>query len=313
MSSEKAVAADVMCLRVANLNLWLDARGAGVRLAAPLAHTQFLVPQTAESSATSAICGDLVLGVRNGPLPDTAAWPVPLCLHKTWELWLDEAARYVFVASLQGPPRRHVTVDPGFAGGEVLGDFTSGDGETYYPLQGIDIMLFANWLAGYGDVILHAAGVAVDGRGYCFAGSGGVGKSTLAATLMSASGSGAHAAAASPASLVMLGEDQVILRYLDGRFWIYGTPWHIDPAFCSPLGVPLEKLFFLERTGENHVAPCTPLDGVARLLQTAFIPYYNRAGVATILDRLVLLAEQAPFYTLSYRLGADVMALVRDT
>ena len=174
-------------------------------------------------------------------------------------------------------------------------------------------MLFANWLAGYGDVILHAAGVAVDGRGYCFAGSGGVGKSTLAATLMSASGSGAHAAAASPASLVMLGEDQVILRYLDGRFWIYGTPWHIDPAFCSPLGVPLEKLFFLERTGENHVAPCTPLDGVARLLQTAFIPYYNRAGVATILDRLVLLAEQASFYTLSYRLGADVMALVRDT
>ena len=102
----------------------------------------------------------------------------------------------------------------------------------------------------------------------------------------------------------------MVLRYLEGGFRIYGTPWHLDPAMCSPRGAPLEKVFFLQRTGEHGIAPCSPLDGVARLLQTAFMPYYNRAGMATILDRLALLAERVPFHMLNYRLGSDVFKLV---
>jgi len=54
------------------------------------------------------------------------------------------------------------------------------------------------------------------------------------------------------------------------------------------------------------------MDGIARLLQTAFIPYYRQDAMPTILERLSLLAEAVPFYTLSYRLGDDVMALIRE-
>ena len=169
----------------------------------------------------------------------------------------------------------------------------------FYPLADIDVILLVNWLASFGDLILHASGVAYEGRGYCFAGVSGAGKSTLAAAFM-ASG------------LTVLGEDNLVLRYLEGRFWIFGTPWHRDPAACSPDGVPLEKLFFLDRTAAPGVAPLPPVRGTELLLQTAFVPYYRPAAVATILDRLALLAERVPFYTLSHRLGAGVMALVRD-
>jgi hypothetical protein len=302
----------VLGVRVANLGYWLDARGAELCLVAPPAHAGFLQQQIAEVGGTSAMPGDLVLLVRNEPLPEVNRWRVPLWVSKTWELWLDEAERYVFVAPRQVPPRRLVVVDAGFTAGEVLGDFSSTNGEAPYPLQGIEIMLFANWLAGSGDLILHAAGVAVDNRGYCFAGTSGVGKSTLAASFLSSWRAAPDVAATNRSSPVMLGEDQVILRYLDGRFWVFGTPWHVDPAFCSPSGVPLEKLFFLERTSAVGVAPCAPLDGVARLLQTAFVPYYRPAAVSTIMDRLTLLAEQVPFYTLSYQLGADVTQFIRD-
>ncbi len=239
------------------------------------------------------------LRVRDGPLPEAAATRIPLCVTETWELWLDEAGRYVFVAPRQSPPRLAI-VDPGFVDGEVCGEFSTSNGEGAYPLQGLGIRLFANWLAGCGDAILHAAGVAVDGKGYCFTGSSGAGKSTLTASL------------ASNPSATVLGEDQVILRYLDGRFWIFGTPWHVNPDLCAPLGVPLEKLFFLDRDAAQPLAAVAPFDGVTRLLQTAFIPYYRPAAVSAILDRLALLAERVPFYTLSYRLGDDPMALIRE-
>jgi len=184
----------------------------------------------------------------------------------------------------------------------VVGEFAAGapDGRAVYPLQGIDMALYANWLACYGDMILHAAGVAVDGQGYCFVGASGAGKSTLTTTL------------AATAAVTVLGEDQVILRRINDQFWIYGTPWHENTDRCSPGGAPLEKLFFLNRTIGNGVEACGRIEGITRLLQTAFVPYYRPDAVDKILDNLGRLAEQVPFYTLGYQLGADVIRLIRE-
>jgi hypothetical protein len=68
----------------------------------------------------------------------------------------------------------------------------------------------------------------------------------------------------------------------------------------------------MDRTAEHGVVPCDPLEGVARLLQTAFVPYYRPAAVSGILDRQALLSEQVPFYSLSYPLGADVLGLIGE-
>jgi hypothetical protein len=283
-----------MGLKVADLGLVLDARGTGIRLAAPACYNPFIV--------TGAPADGLTLHVRDGPLYRTEGWQPIFYEEKTWQLWLDGARRYVFVVSRETPPRRQIAIDEAFGEGEVVGELGAGVSpeQGVYPLRDIDIVLYANWLAGYGDVILHAAGVAIDGRGYCFTGDSGAGKSTLAATLSSAP------------SVTVLGEDQVILRRLEGRFWIYGTPWHENPARCSPLGAPLEKLFFLQRGGDHGVQPLGPVEGVTRLLQTAFIPYYRRDAVSGILDNLSALATQVPFHALSFQLGADVMRLIRE-
>jgi hypothetical protein len=291
--------AEVMGLRVAGLGLWLDARDAGLRLVPPDAFVRFLEPKATQVGEPGPGPGDLVLRVRNRPLPAAPSWEKRLCVTDIWELWRDEAGCYVFVAPRQSPPR-WVVVDPGFTAGEVLGDFSQSNGEGTYPLQALDIRLFLNWLATGGDVLLHAAGVAIDGEGYCFAGPSGVGKSTLAAAL------------ARDPSVTVLGEDQVIVRYLNGRFVVYGTPWHTDPALYAPQGVPLKKLFLLDRTAVTGAAQCPSVDGITRLLQTAFVPYYRPLAVTAILDRLALLAEQVPFYTLNYQLGVDVTDLVRQ-
>ncbi len=284
-------------MRIARLGLWLDAGDIGLHLVAPPAHAKFLQVKTGSESPLS-VKGDLVLRFQNETLPYVRMrGKTPLVRSENWELWLEDSGSSVFVAPRQLPPIR-IVVNPDFTTGEVFSDFSLINENDSYPTQNLEIKFFANWLASYGDVILHASGVMVDQKGYAFIGPAGAGKSTLAAAL-----------SADP-NVLLLGEDQVILRYLENRFWIFGTPWHLRPSMCSPWGAPLEKLFFLDRQSPPGVEALTPMDGITRLLQTAFIPYYRPNLMTGILDRLALLAGHVPFLSLSYQLGSDVWKLI---
>ena len=72
------------------------------------------------------------------------------------------------------PSPRQITIDAEFAAGEVIGEFAATDATKWsgYPLQDIDIMIFANWLAETGDLIVHASGVDDNGEGCAFVAAG---------------------------------------------------------------------------------------------------------------------------------------------
>lgn len=222
----------------------------------------------------------------------------PLYRSDTWDAWKDPVGNFVFSVPNQKPVR-HAVINADFSDGDVIINPSTVDESPYYPLEHLDIRIISAWLGTKGDLMLHASGVVMDGVGYCFIGESGAGKSTLVANF-----------AKDPAYTV-LGEDQVILRYLDGQFWIFGTPWHTNPALCSPLGAPLKKMFFLDRALPAGVKVVKPAEGVTRVLQTAFVPYYLPEHLPGILDRLSLLAERVPFYSLSYRLGTNPIPLIR--
>jgi hypothetical protein len=246
---------------------------------------------------------DLVLRVRLGQRTSTENWSRLFHAPRSWTLWLDEDGHRVFEPAPASPPQRYVFVDQDFKCGEVLvvpGQDPYGDGGLY-PLLNIDIILYANWLSDFGDLIIHASGVNDGGQGYCFVGPSGVGKSTLAS------------AWTAEAPGTVLGEDQVILRHVDGCFWIFGTPWHERADRCSPEGVPLSKVFFLERDGAHGIQPCDPDAAAIRLLQNSFAPLYHAAGMSNILGNLARLIEQVPFYRFRFRPQADVLRRVRQT
>jgi len=244
----------------------------------------------------------LTLHVRDGPPHCTDSWRSLFYDAETWQLWLDDVGRYVFAAPRHSLPSRQIAVDARFCAGEVTGEFgaSAAAGRVIYPLQDIDIMILINWLAESGDLTIHAGGIDDHGAGYAFVGPAGAGKSTLVAELAASS------------EVTVLGEDQVIVRYRDGQFWVYGTPWHTNPARCSPGGIPLRKLFFLDRALGHRVEPCGRMAGIEHLMQDAFIPYYNRAGTVRILDTLARMGELVPFYTIGFQMGADVAKLTRE-
>lgn len=229
--------------------------------------------------------------------PENSTDPI-LCQTEIWQVVLDQGGQYIFTNPMQAL-RRKLVVDNGFTNGRLFGKFQDANQVGNYPLpQDLEIVFYANWLGKYGDLILHASGIALEGKGYAFVGPSGVGKSTLVGLLKDEPG------------VTVLGEDQVVLRRLGESFWIFGTPWHQDRSLCSPKGVPLKKLFFLEKNGESSLKQLSALQGITKLLQTAFIPYYRPDVLEKILGRLDLLAQSVPFSRLSYIPGDNILARI---
>lgn len=287
---------DHLNLSIGLLSLSINAGETGLLFSLPESYQDFLSPITPGRYQSASDAPILALTLIDHQLPKDQ-FVEKLCQVEIWEIWRDASGRFIFYQPRQAPPR-WLVVDRDFKVGEVWGKFSSEIQTAFYPLQYIDIILYANWLAKFEDLILHAAGVAIDGKGYAFIGASGRGKSTLVANLPR------------QPNLTILGDDQVILRYLDGQFYIFGTPWHLNPNCCSPQGVPLEKIFFLNRTSQQATAPLKPISGMTQILQTAFIPYYRVDKVEGILNRLAALAEKTPQLALSYQLGTDILPLI---
>jgi hypothetical protein len=216
-----------------------------------------------------------------------------ICKTEVNEIKKDQTGSFIFTA-LHNPFHK-VVIESNFQSGTIYRSKPENDQIQSYPLKYLDSLIFVNWLAPYQDILLHASGAIINKMGYAFLGPSGAGKSTLAEAI--------HQTIPS----IVMGEDQLVLSSIAGQFWVFGTPWHENPAMCSPAGAPLKKLFFLDRDSSKPPS-CTPIssaDGVQRILQTAFIPYYRQDLLPGILDRLAYLAEQVPFYRLNYHLGSD--------
>lgn len=289
-------------LQVARLNLAVSGLNPQVYDSLPPCHRKFVLSaQEAQPPLKyEAPGGDTItLALREDAAAKDLSNSECLWQSENWELWQDGLGCYSFISHHDGRDFQ-IDLDADFSNGEICGDLAAEPGQVFYPFEHMGILLYVNWLANFGDLLLHASGVSHEGRGYCFVGESGAGKSTLLAALASQKG------------FTALGEDQVIIRLIDNEFWLFGTPWHTQPDLCSPLGVPLERVIFLDRTREPQLSAVAPAEGVMRLLQTAFIPYYRPVAVEAQLERMARLAETKPFSLLSYRLGDNVTRLIFD-
>lgn len=214
-----------------------------------------------------------------------------------YQLWQAENQEYVFRAR-EVSPRRLCVVNPDFSFGNLFVEF-SNETTALYPPEGLEQRLFSAWLASKGDLILHASGIKRDEKGYCFIGPSGAGKSTLVGSMQ-----------ADP-EITVLGEDTLILRNIEGEFWIFGTPWHTTPELCSPQGARLEKIFVLDRSLPAGVSLLKPAEGVSKVLRTAVVPYYHKGWLSSVMNRLAELAERVPQYSFSYQLGTDAWEQLR--
>jgi len=163
-----------------------------------------------------------------------------------------------------------------------------------YPLA--EILMICLLAQGRG-LMVHACGIDDGGHGYLFAGNSTHGKSTMAKLWKD------HG--------IILNDDRIIVRQRGGRFWMYGTPWHGDYTGVSAQGVPLEKIFFLNRGDVNSIRRLEGAAAVSKLLTRCFPPLWHEVGMRFTLDFCAKVVSHVPCYELGFVPNNDIVDFVR--
>jgi hypothetical protein len=209
---------------------------------------------------------------------------------------------YFCTPSLGKSPYKAAWFDEDFERGQiVLNRSYLSDAGAVFPLEyPIDELIMTHRLAQGAGVEVHAVGlVDRDGSGYLFLGHSGAGKSTTARLWMPQAG------------VKLLSDDRIILRKHDGKFWMYGTPWHGDAGIASPGQACVTSIFVLEQALENKIVPLRPNQAVAELFARSFAPHYIGEGLQFTLGFLEEIARQIPCSTFQFLPHSSAVEAIR--
>ncbi len=113
---------------------------------------------------------------------------------------------------------------------------------------------FSRALLRHNGTYLHSSAVLLDGKAYLFSANSGTGKSTHTEKWCRLFGA------------EYLNDDKPALRYLDGQWMAYGTPWSGKHDLSQPTGAPVGGIAFLKRGEENAIRPMDPAQAVPLLM-----------------------------------------------
>jgi hypothetical protein len=160
-----------------------------------------------------------------------------------------------------------------------------------YALDSLLRILLTVVLLPRSGFLLHAATVVRDGRAYVFPGRSGAGKSTVASL--------------SPAGSVLTDEIS-LLRYSDGCWQAYGTPfWGEFKAAGMNRHFPLAGIYSLVQAPEERVEPISTKEILRALLPCVLFfsteAHANKAILRVLLD----LIERVPCHRMHFRRNAE--------
>ncbi len=208
---------------------------------------------------------------------------------------------------------RMAVLDSDFRSGNIYIEPSSPSLSYSYPLDyPLDEVLMINWLSRGLGIMMHACGVSHNGQGIIFAGTSGAGKSTVADLWKTRISRLKSRSMEPPKNTILLSDDRIIIRKIDGRFFVFGTPWHGDSKVCSPEEAPLDKIFFLQQARENKVKKIDSIKAASRLIVCSFPPFWDKKGMEFTLNYCAELAQRIPCYELDFVPDKRVLDLVRS-
>ena len=150
-----------------------------------------------------------------------------------------------------------------------------------------DQVWLAPLLADRNAVLLHSAGVILNGRGLLFVGHADAGKSTTVNMLRGRA--------------EILCDDRNVARRWDSGWRIHGTWSHGDVADVSAASAPLRAILFLDQSRRNAIVPLTDRKDIwRRLLATLIKAAVTAEWWHKEMDVLERLVGEVPCFTMHF-------------
>lgn len=151
-----------------------------------------------------------------------------------------------------------------------------------------------------GGVVLHSAGVCVEGQAHLFWGYSGAGKSTLSGQALAA-------------GFTVISDDLNVILPRDGGFWVERVPFAGDLGQTAdgaePL--PLGGLHRLQKADDNRLEALSPARALAGMAACAPFVNGNPDRGGALLDNLTAILDAVPVDTVYFSLQGGIWPLLR--
>ena len=102
----------------------------------------------------------------------------------------------------------------------------------------------------------------------------------------------------------VINDDKPVIRRIDGRFYVYGTPWKGKENFGENVRVPAKALCFLSRAEQNSIGPIDTVTIISHLLNQTVRPT-DKKLMSNLLGLLDGFVRQVDCYDLRVNMNPD--------
>ena len=151
-------------------------------------------------------------------------------------------------------------------------------------------------------IIFHSSAIMVDGYAYLFTAPSGTGKSTHTRLWREMLGERA----------VMINDDKPIIRYVDGEFYVYGTPWNGKHRLDTNARAKIKAICKIYQAKENVIEKINPAEMLITLLGQTIRPS-EEENMDKLLDLLGKMLDKVDLYKLGCNISREAAELSFNT
>lgn len=156
---------------------------------------------------------------------------------------------------------------------------------------------FNRILLDFDGCMLHSSAVVVDGYAYLFSADSGTGKSTHTQLWLKHFGDKAF----------IINDDKPALRCIDGKWYVYGTPWSGKTSQNVNARVKLGAIVFLERSNDNWIEDISVKEAVPKFFKQTVRRLQTEEKMDLVLSTMESVLSQNPIYKIGCNISDDAV------
>ncbi|MDE6562510.1 MAG: hypothetical protein K2K75_14095 [Muribaculaceae bacterium] len=173
--------------------------------------------------------------------------------------------------------------------------------ERRYAIDTALMLLYTFASSMHDTLLVHASTVEYEGKGYLFLGKSGTGKSTHS-----------HLWIENIPGTELLNDDNPIIRIIDGKAYVYGSPWSGKTNCYRNHRIPIGGLVRLHQAPFNRITPLAGMKAYAALLPSCSCMKWDHDMAEAIHSTISKVISRIPIYALDCLPNSEAAILCKE-